>query len=300
MSNNEIAFATYEQQPEITDDDQLVQRELESLGVGVTGIPWSAVNTDWKRFNLVVLRSCWDYFHRHTDFLNWLAKLEEENIQVWNPGSVIRGNYDKTYLRELQQMGLTIVPTVYAPQGIETSINEVLSQQSWQRAVIKPTISGTSLHTWVTSRENINDDQVRLNKLTTNRAMMIQTYLPEIETAGEWSLIFIDGAYSHSVRKVPRAGDFRVQHDFGGSWFADTPNDDLRSAAENILNTAGLEVLYARVDGVVQNGVFMLMELEVIEPVLFFAASPLAAEKFAQGLIKRLKNAVDRERAKSQ
>ena len=286
--NRKIAFATQQKQAEITADDALAATALAKFGIDVIAVPWDQGGIDWAGFEAVVLRSCWNYIHQPREFVLWIEMLERKEVRLINDGETVRWNMEKTYLKELVEAGVAVVPTVYAPQGSVLSIGEVLEQNGWARAVIKPTISGTALHTWVSSRGSLKEDQRRLDTLLERRSMMLQKYLPEVETEGEWSLIYFHGKYSHAVMKVPRRGDFRVQNDFGGSEQARTPELSIQQQAEEILGVRGRDSAYARVDGVIHEGRFLLMELELIEPVLFLGSNPEAAERFAATIEKSI------------
>ncbi len=298
----QVAFVTYKEHPEITDDDSLAANALEQLGIEAVGIAWDEAGVDWTRFDAVVLRSCWDYFHHPRRFFSWIDSLKDQGVNLLNDHATVRWNAEKTYLADLRTAGVTIVPTVYAEQYSNASIREILNEQGWERAAVKPTISGTSLHTWVSGPidavSSLRDDQKKLDSLLRERSMMLQEYLPEIETTGELSLIYFGGEYSHAVRKVPRMGDFRVQDDFGGTWNAVEPNEIIKAQADAVLRASGRASVgtsartsvYARVDGVQRGETFLLMELEMIEPHLFLAAHPAAAERFAQAVTSRVSN----------
>jgi glutathione synthase/RimK-type ligase-like ATP-grasp enzyme len=293
----EIAFVTYQKRPEVTEDDALAVNALGKLDIRVAGIPWNKSGIDWLRYDAVVLRSCWDYYHHYEQFLDWINSLKESGVPLLNGPSAVRWNAEKTYLTDLSQAGVNVAPTVYAPKNSALSIAKVLEQQGWQRAVIKPTVSGTSLHTWLTppiedgvtaSNAARNHDQRKLDNLLAQRNMMLQEYLPEIEDAGELSLIYFDNEYSHAVRKVPRAGDFRVQDDFGGTAAAVVPDAAIKRQADEILVASKRSTVYARVDGVIRAGIFLLMELELIEPHLFLGLDPNAAERFARAVAQNI------------
>ncbi len=274
----------------MTADDTLAKKALAESDIDVVGIPWDQNGIDWTGFDAVVLRSCWDYFHRPAQFLSWMETLHSQGVNLINEYRVLRWNAEKTYLRDLLAAGVTVVPTVYALQGCNISIVDILEQQAWQRAAIKPTISGTSLHTWVSSPATIDYDQRRLEGLLEERNMMLQKYLPEIETEGEISMIYFDGKFSHAVRKMPKLGDFRVQSDFGGTWTAVSPDDDILRRGHEILRASGHDSVYARIDGVVHEGAFLLMELEMIEPHLFLESDEAAPDRFAHAIRKRLRH----------
>ncbi len=290
--DRQVAFVTYEKHPEITHDDSLAANALAKSGINVVGIPWDKAGVEWSRFDAVVLRSCWDYFHHPERFLSWIDSLNDQGVILLNDHATVRWNAEKTYLSDLNAAGVKIVPTVYADRHSNASIRRILSEQGWQRAVVKPTISGTSLHTWISgpigTDSTLHEDQEKLDTLLAQRNMMLQDYLPEIETDGELSLIYFEGDYSHAVRKVPRAGDFRVQNDFGGTSSAVTPKETTRLQADDIMRLSARDSVYARVDGVERGETFLLMELEMIEPHLFLEAHPAAAGRFAQAIAKRV------------
>ena len=269
----------------------------DAAGIEVTALPWDTPDAPWEEFSLVVLRSTWDYFHRPAEFSYWLRDMKRRQAKVLNPPDLALWNAEKTYLRELAPQ-IPIVPTFWVDQGGQVDLADVLRKEGWHAAVVKPTVSGTAFETWTTSPAQATDpdEQGRLERLLQSGGMMIQPYLEEIVTRGEWSIVFFDGNYSHAVLKKPAPGDFRVQADFGGTWQALTPSDALIEQARQVLIKAG-EVtgratpLYARVDGVESQleGQFLLMELELIEPVLFFAAKPdHAPQQFARALLNRL------------
>jgi glutathione synthase/RimK-type ligase-like ATP-grasp enzyme len=286
--NRQIAFATQHTQPKITADDVLAAAALAKFGIDVIGVPWDEAGIDWAGFEAVVLRSCWNYIHHPREFVSWIEMLERKGVWLVNDFQTVRWNMEKTYLKDLVDACVEVVPTVYTPQGSGISIGEVLKQYGWARAVIKPTISGTALHTWVSSTGSLKEDQRQLDTLLGKRSMMLQKYLPEVETDGEWSLIYFHGQYSHAVIKVPREGDFRVQKDFGGSEQPMNPELSIRRRAEEILRVRGRDSVYARVDGVMHERRFLLMELELIEPVLFLGSNPGAAERFAVAIEKNV------------
>lgn len=288
-----IAFVTYRERPEVTADDALAKPALARFNIDVAGIPWDQENINWTDFDAVVFRSCWDYFQRPSEFLSWIARLRSLGVNLLNEHDILRWNADKTYLKDLMTAGASVVPTVYAEKDSSISIADVLREQGWHRVAIKPTVSGTSLHTWVSSPAARDHDQQRLDGLLKERNMMLQKYLPEIETAGELSLIYFDSKFSHAIRKVPRLGDFRVQTDFGGTWASVSPDKDVRRQADEIVRRSSRDSVYARVDGVIHEGTFYLMELEMIEPHLFLESNSAAPLRFARAIQKRLRKPVE-------
>jgi glutathione synthase/RimK-type ligase-like ATP-grasp enzyme len=200
-----------------------------------------------------------------------------ESVALWIPAVVLRANLDKRYLRALESQGVAIVPTVWLEPGVPTDIAALLTRHGWTDAVVKPVVSAAAHRTHRVTAAS----QPVVDAVVGAGAAMVQPYLAEIETAGEWSVIHLGGAYSHAVRKRPRAGDFRVQPQHGGVSTREEPPGAVRAAVEQILALVPEPLLYARVDGVESGGRFLLMELELIEPRLFFVAAPDAAPRFA-------------------
>jgi glutathione synthase/RimK-type ligase-like ATP-grasp enzyme len=198
-----------------------------------------------------------------------------------NDSRLLRWNSDKRYLFELARLGVATIPTRLA-HGSELA--RVLASMPGASVVVKPTISGGA---WQTLRGEVGDDAFAASvaQLPTALDYLVQPYLSEIAGAGEWSLLYFGGEYSHAVIKRPAAGDYRVQDEHGGRSEPAVPDAATRAAAGRALAAlavAGHDVpAYARVDGVVSGGRFVLMELELIEPSLFLAGQPQAAERFA-------------------
>ena len=289
----QAAFVTYRKIPDLSDDDRLVLDPLRRIGVEVTAVPWDTRDAGWNRFDAIILRSCWDYHERVEEFSAWIDGRERDgSTVVWNSPAVIRWNLDKSYLQELHTAGVPIVPTLLLRKGSSTSLPRLLDQQAWSRAVVKPSISASAFRTWMTTPATAPDQQADFDSLLAKSGVMIQEYFAEVETAGEWSLIFLDGKYSHAVRKRPRTGDFRVQEELGGTVQPVSPSRSLVDQAGRVLIAAGLApLLYARVDGMVREGTLFLMELELIEPSLFFGFNPGAPARFAAAIRRAIDNA---------
>jgi glutathione synthase/RimK-type ligase-like ATP-grasp enzyme len=242
---------------------------------------------DWSAFAAVVLRSCWDYHRRPAEFQRWLTRLDAQRVRLWNPTSVVRWNMDKHYLRDLAAYGVAIPATAWFGAGVVPDLLGVLEERGWAEVVIKPSISAAGHETWRTDLGRVRADQFRVAHQAAASGVLVQEFIPEVVTQGELSLVYLAGQYSHAVRKRPAAGDFRVQERFGGTTAPDQARSLARAAAERALLAIPGEWLYARVDGVERDGAFLVMELEVIEPSLFFAAAPLAPRLLAEAIVAR-------------
>lgn len=277
-----FAFVTCSSKPEIAIDDWEVANELISLGIQVQAVPWDGDPIDWTLFDGVILRSCWNYHLQPQKFMNWLDALEKQRIRVFNPVTVVRSNLHKSYLLTLQQKGVLIPETQLISQGSSVNLNEIMNRWGWEKAVVKPAISATAWKTFVAHAGNTRDEQSFQNSLL-QCDLLVQNFIPEIGS-GELSLIFFQKKFSHAVIKKPKAGDFRVQDNFGGTIEPMTPPVAIIKQARSILNHVAEPLFYARVDGLVINNQFLLMELELIEPVLFFKQAPAAAQLFTKAL----------------
>ena len=284
MATPRIAFVTYSTKPDFAPDDLEVVNALTLRGVQVQAIPWDGNFTDWNSFDLVVLRSCWNYHLHPQKFLSWLHELQTKQVNLLNPASTVRWNLHKKYLAELDRQGVRLPPTQWLIKGTTVNLKELLQQKGWNKAVVKPAISATAHNTFVASIKDVAQHQPIMNQLLDQSDLLIQQFVPEIEQ-GEYSFIFFHKKFSHAVLKKPKAGDFRVQDNFGGSYSSIKPSDELIKQASSILTHIEEPLLYARVDGVIVNGQFLLMELELIEPVLFFNYAPYAVGTFVDLLL---------------
>jgi glutathione synthase/RimK-type ligase-like ATP-grasp enzyme len=280
-----ILCATCESIPSLTEDDQALIAPLAARGIKACPAVWSDPSVNWSQAGAVLIRSCWDYHLRQKEFLAWITSLEKSGVRVWNTPAMLRWNADKIYLRELERKGVPIVPTLWPEAGFR--LQQELRKHGWKNAVVKPRVSATAHRTILTSADEANSAQALVDDLLYGPGVMVQEFMEEVSTRGEWSLIFFSGRFSHAVIKTPKAGDFRVQHDFGGAERIAKPPDSVIQAASHAIAAIAGTPLYARVDGVESGGQFLLMELELIEPALFLKLSNGAAERLAEAIAAR-------------
>jgi glutathione synthase/RimK-type ligase-like ATP-grasp enzyme len=217
MPLKKIAFVTYHRAPHLTADDALAIAPLKQFGIEVIPTIWDDPTVNWNQFDAVVIRSCWDYHHKPRAFRRWLDHLEEFHVTVWNPAEIIRWNMNKKYLQDLAAKGVNIPPTIWFEAESSADLHALLKKNDFKQAVIKPTVSATAWQTWRTSLATWQNDQPHLDEILRHSGAMIQKFVEEITSTGEWSLIFFAGKFSHATLKRPRTGDFRVQSDFGGT-----------------------------------------------------------------------------------
>jgi glutathione synthase/RimK-type ligase-like ATP-grasp enzyme len=245
---------------------------------------WDDPAVDWSAFDLVVIRSTWDYQERRDQFLDWVRSVP----RIINPPEIVEWNTDKRYLGELGRVGIQIVHTDYVEPGEEFAapVGEY---------VIKPTVSAGSRHT----ARFAPGEEARAAALVGEihaggRTAMIQPYIPSVDELGETALLYFDGVYSHAIRKGPilRRGAEPTSEVFAAEEIDPRePPADERALADAIVARFS-ELAYVRVDlvrgpdGV--SGVPLLLELELTEPSLFFEQGPGSAERFAAAIRRRL------------
>ncbi|NEA30299.1 hypothetical protein [Streptomyces sp. SID13031] len=280
-----IALANSADHAELHPHDLPLAAALQAAGLEPVAEVWTDPSVDWSSYDAVLLRAVWDYHRRYLEFTEWLGQLDKAGVKVLNDADLVRWNADKRYLLELRERGVAIVPSQVAAGAC---LREVVAGLDGQQIVIKPTVSATAHHT-IRGTAGSADLNRAMDELPDD-VYLVQPFQPEIQSEGEWSLIFLGGEFSHAVLKQPAAGDYRVQNDFGGTAeLLDPPAIVLNGSTEALAaaNTRRAPV-YARVDGIVSNGRYLLMELELIEPYLFLPLAADSATRFATAIAGRL------------
>jgi hypothetical protein len=233
-----------------------------------------------------VIRSTWDYFHRRAAFLAWAERVAGLT-ELWNPVPVLRWNTHKGYLADLAGRGVPVVPTVWLAAGTGADLGEILAEQGWQRAVLKPAVSADSYGTIIVT--GTAADQAHLDRLLDERDMMVQPFLTSVGSYGERSLLFIAGEFTHAVRRSAPKG-------YGPHYGWDCP--PVAAAAEElalaraVLAAVQAPTLYARVDLLRDDaGAPCLLELELVEPSLFLRTAPQAVERLAGAIAAQVRAA---------
>lgn len=285
MKNRPLfAFISDHDHPELPPDDLYLFRHLEGLADWET-VAWDDPNVDWKKYDLAIVRATWDYILKFGAFKNWLDRMENEGIPLANSPRTIRENFDKNYLRELGEKGIPIVPTVWLKKGDSADFVQLFEKNKWKKAVAKPTISNGAHNTWVISPENLAESSARAETLlAAGDELLVQPFLPEILSEGEWSLMFFNGKYSHAILKKAKPGDFRVQYVHGGTIHHLEASDEMIDFGGKLLEILPETPLYARVDGVQTGAGFLLMEIELIEPVLYIAGNERSQKQWAAAI----------------
>ena len=284
-----IVFATCSDQPYIAADDQPLADALSALGYQVEPEPWTDIDPNpHLATEPVLLRSTWDYHRVPTMFAAWLEAMADAGRPLLNPAGVARANIDKIYLQGLAAAGIAIPRSRWVEQPDAAALAAILHEEGWAQAVLKPRISATAHGTFLISSDSLPSEDDLASARTSGT--LVQEFIPEIASGGEVSMVYAGGAFSHAVVKRAKDGDFRVQKDFGGVVEPVMPAAGLLEFGEAVMAHVPPSCAYARVDIVDTARGPLLMELELIEPELYFTIVPGSAERMARVIIDRLLN----------
>lgn len=265
-------------------DDELAIPALNELGWNVDTISWRDSSVDWSDFEVTVIRTTWDYQRYPDEFVSVLESIENSSSHLENSVEIVKWNLDKRYLRELRANGLAIVPTLWDANYDGESFASWLQKLRADELVIKPTISATAEHTY-----RLSEYEPNIKSTFDEREFMVQPFLPAIISEGEYSLFYFDSEFSHAILKTPMASDFRVQEEHGGIITPVSATVGLLAAGARAIRSLEPVPLYARVDLVREfDDRWLIMELELIEPALYFRMDAESPRRFARALTDRM------------
>ncbi len=267
-------------------DDDLAIEPLNKLGYEVHTISWRDKTVNWDEFVAVIIRTTWDYQKSPSEFLEVLRKIDVSKARLENPLQIVEWNLSKLYLRELEQNGVKIVPTIWDEKSVTADkFDEWQTYFQTDEIIIKPLISATAGYTY-----RLKQFAPELTATFENRPFMVQKFIPNVVSEGEFSLFYFGGIFSHTILKTPKPKDFRVQEEHGGIITAVKPSPKLLATVEKILSLIKPIPLYARIDFVRdESDNFCLMELELIEPALYLRMDENSPRLFAGTIDKWLK-----------
>jgi glutathione synthase/RimK-type ligase-like ATP-grasp enzyme len=275
----DVAIVTCKQLPEPDVDEPLLLNALSARGISVVMHAWDAGPLPSAR--MAVVRSTWNYYRAHDAFLAWVESAHAA-APLYNSHAIIRWNTDKAYLGDLERAGLRVVPTAFVERGSKEELATLMDARGWSDVVMKPRVSAGSFETTRHRRDEVKGGEIA--RAAAERHIMVQPYVKAVDGRGERSHVFIDGEITHAVRKSPRFA--------GGVERVDpVPLDDADVAfAKSALEVAkkrAPELLYGRVDiARDEQDRPMVMELELVEPSLFFVHAPHALERFSSAIAR--------------
>ena len=263
---------------------EAIRGGFDPAGLDLVEIDWRAPLEAFAGLPLVLLGTVWDYQDHEAMFLARLDELETMGIAVCNPAGMVRWNIDKSYLRDLAAAGAPTIPTLWPDDPTGADIAAAFEHFGCDDLVVKRRIGAGA------------EGQVRFTRETAPPAewryghrAMVQPFLPAIVEEGETSFLFVEGAFSHAVRKVAAPGDYRIQSIYGGTEIDAAPSPaDIVAAQAVVEAIPGETPLYARVDMIRHDGALAVMEAELIEPYLYPRQGPRLGEMLAQSVLKRL------------
>lgn len=269
--------------------DYLLEEPLARAGWECETISWRAQNVDWNDYQVVMIRSPWDYQLYPQEFLTTLQKIDSSKALLENPLQIVRWNINKKYLQDLENKNTDIVPTLWSQNLSVEQLELFFSRLNTDEIVIKPTVGAGSIDTFRINKNNIEQSVEEVIKAFREKEFMVQPFMTSVIKEGEYSVFYFDGEFSHAILKSPKQNDFRVQEEYGGQLSKVEPEKLLTDAAEKVLNAIDQSLLYTRLDFIRNGNHFALIEAELIEPSLYFNLDPLSPQRYVDALERRAK-----------
>jgi glutathione synthase/RimK-type ligase-like ATP-grasp enzyme len=285
-----IAFLTMDSLENFECYDHLLIGPFNQSGWEVEEISWCKENVNWNDYESVIVRSTWDYQNNHKKFLLVLENINNSSATLFNDFKTIKWNMNKTYLRDIQERGINIVPTIWEKNFTAEKLKRYFETLGTDEIIIKPNISANADNTCLLEEEGIEKFVPVLSSVFKGINYMVQPFMKNIIREGEYSLFYFDGKYSHTILKTPKENDFRVQEEHGGRLKLINADLQQQKIAQDIISKLDPIPLYARVDLVRDHkDSFALMELELIEPSLYFQLDQESPQRFVMAFIKMMK-----------
>lgn len=281
--NRRVAFLTMDDLSDFVCYDAIAATELRARGWRVDDVSWRRGGVDWSAYAVVFIRSPWDYHKDPDAFLARLAEIDASPARLENALSIVKWNIDKRYLRDLAARGVAILPTLWPDPLTSDALAGAFAALDADEIVVKPVIGAGAEKTYclTPAAAAAQADAMTAEYAAAGLGAMIQPFAPEITAEGEYSLFHFGGVYSHAILKTPKSGDFRVQEEWGGLLQAVTPDPAMRAAADSLGALCPEPPFVLRSDFVRWGEGWALMELEAIEPSLYFNLDEAAAARFA-------------------
>jgi glutathione synthase/RimK-type ligase-like ATP-grasp enzyme len=285
-----VAVAASARYPELREDWPLQRDAMAALGLDATPVVWTDHDVRWDDFDLVVANGAWDNIHRPSEFIDWVDLVAETGVPLVNSPATLRWNIDKRYLGDLATAGVPTVPTTWVDAG-QVAVAAGIDLPEGE-IVVKPAISGGGFRTARYRPEEHDQARAHIAELVeVGLTAMVQPYQSSVDAAGEVAVVALGGTVSHSITKGPmirrgvRAGDTLV-----GNEVIASAAPDARQLGIAVQALAAAEVVhgptaYARIDLVrLEDGSPAVLELELLDPALFFEHYPEGATRFARVL----------------
>ncbi len=271
---------------QLFEEDNLLLQGFEARGFQARPIVWNQPKIDWSQFDIVLIRSTWDYLDDQDRFLHVLAQIEASPCRLFNPLSAVRWNIDKHYLFDLEQWGVPIIPTCLASNVETDTLHRLFVDAQVPTVILKPTIGLGGSHSYRVPLDELNHTLTTLRASQPHREYLIQPFIEGIVTEGEWSFIYFNRQLSHVLLKKPAPNDYRVQGIYGGTVHAVEPQAHDLLQAEAVMAKLSSDILYARLDFVRVGRHLSVIEIELIEPIFSFNLFPESIGRLVDAISK--------------
>jgi len=273
---------------ELFAEDDLLRRGFEAQGAQAESIVWSRPGIDWNRFDAALIRSTWDYLDDREAFLRVLAQIDASSCRLFNPLAAVRWNMNKRYLFDLAAWGVPIIPTFPATTPDIDKLQRTFTERQWHTVVLKPTVGLGAAHVRRVPLTELESALADLDAGQPRPDYVIQPFIEDVITEGEWSFVYFNRQLSHVLLKRPAPFDYRVQGIYGGTIQAATPSPRDQAQADAVLDALPFDALYVRLDFVRMGEQLAVIEVELIEPIFSFNLVPASIARLVAATRTRL------------
>lgn len=277
------AYLTMENTDGWSIDAELGFPPMEAMGWTIESLPWRKTDADWDRYDAVYIGTPWDYPENPGQFMQVLQAIDRSRAVLVNDLALVSWAMPKTYLKDLEQQGVAIVPSDWHERLDADVLDAAFGQFGADNIIVKPVIGTNATDAYLLDRHALPQLAPRVCETFAERPCVIQPFIGNIRTDGEYSLFYFSRQYSHAIRKIPEPGDYRVQEERGADIVPAEPQAALRAAGDQLLELVDPLPVYARADFVRgADGRFLLMELELVEPSMYLRMDADAPRRFAK------------------
>ena len=281
-ASRRLAFLSTDSLDDFVCDDEVAIPALAASGWAVDTVSWLDDAVRWGDYDLVIVRSPWDYQRDPERFLDVLRQIDRSSSRLANPLAAMRWNLDKRYLLALADAGVAVVPTIAGKRLDRRRLETLAAETGWRELVVKPVVGANADHTYRLRWPAADGDLDSVLASHRDGAWLAQPFVDSIVEEGEYSLFYFADDFSHAILKTPAHGDFRVQEEHGGRIRAVSADESLLGAGRSVMRALPTDLLYARVDlARGASGEWLLMEVEIVEPSLYFRMESGAPVRFA-------------------
>lgn len=282
-----LAFLSMDDMQDFFVYDELLHAPFAELGYEIDTISWHLADYDFSEYEAVIVRSPWDYQQYETRFVECLKRINKQT-RLMNSLPLMLWNLNKRYLKDLQIASVPVLPTLWLNGVSFESLDQAFSRFECDELVIKPCVSANADDTFRLTRAQLCEQVEQLAECFQQRQCMVQPFVTSVTERGEVSLFYFAGELSHAILKRPKDGDFRVQEEHGGSLQAITAEPAMLQNAEAALQAMPDDYLYARVDMLWFADQWRIIELELIEPSLYFNLDEQSPQRFVNAYLRYL------------